>query len=491
MNPLFPLNEYIPDGEAHVFGNRVYVYGSHDKARSKRFCVQDYTVWSCPINDLTNWKNHGVSYKKAQDPRAFGKGADKYPDFYAPDCVQGNDGRYYLFYVAMGPNVTPFGPISVAVNDKPHGPFTYLGDIKDKDNNVMKTYLTNDPAVINDNGRIYLYYGWAINMDMRSKLFTPLFRYVQSKLFARSFREIKTTKPSIMGCAVVELETDMLTCKSNPKLVLDSKTTVPKNTAFYHHAFYEAPSIRKYNDIYYLVYSSGNNNELAYATSKYPDRHFTYRGVIISNADLGYKGNKKPKSPAGTIHGSIEKINDEYYIFYHRLTHNTDFSRQACAEKIVMDENGLFAQVEITTSGLSNMPLRAKGQYAAALCCNLYGRKKYKIGNKVGHKFPRIYDDDKEVFIKDVCDKTVIGYKYFNFEGQTTMAIKYRGGGTGKLLIQVAENGPMLAEYSVTPVDTWRKVKEEVNFPNGKHPLLINYKGKGKIDIKEITFNEN
>ena len=156
-----------------------------------------------------------------------------------------------------------------------------------------------------------------------------------------------------------------------------------------------------------------------------------------------------------------------------------------------MDENGLFAQVEITTSGLSKMPLRAKGQYAAALCCNLYGRKKYKIGNKVCHKFPRIYDDDKEVFIKDVCDETVIGYKYFNFEGQTTMAIKYRGGGTGKLLIQVAENGSMLTEYNVTPVDIWRKVKKEVNFPSGKHPLFISYKGKGKIDIKEITFNEN
>ena len=34
MNPLFPLNEYIPDGEAHVFGDRVYLYGSHDAENS-------------------------------------------------------------------------------------------------------------------------------------------------------------------------------------------------------------------------------------------------------------------------------------------------------------------------------------------------------------------------------------------------------------------------------------------------------------------------
>ena len=328
-------------------------------------------------------------------------------------------------------------------------------------------------------------------MDMRSRLLQPLFRFVQSKLFQRSAHEIKTTKPSIMGCAVVELEADMLTCKNEPKLVLDSKTTAPRKTEFYHHAFYEAPSIRKFNDLYYLIYSSGNNNELAYATSLYPDRDFIYRGVLISNADIDYKGNKKPKSPAGTIHGSVEKINDSYYIFYHRLTHNTDFSRQACAERIYMDENGLFAQVEITTMGLSTKPLIADGRYMAALCCNLYGKKRYKIGNKVSHKNPRVFDDENEVYIKDVCNGTVIGYKYFAFIGKTSFSIKYRGLGTGQLIIRVQEDGEVLAKYDVTPSLTWKKIKKMVNFPSGTYPLFISYEGKGKIDIKEIWFNEN
>ena len=30
-NPYLPLDEYISDAEPHVFGNRVYIYGSHDK----------------------------------------------------------------------------------------------------------------------------------------------------------------------------------------------------------------------------------------------------------------------------------------------------------------------------------------------------------------------------------------------------------------------------------------------------------------------------
>ncbi|WP_394912719.1 hypothetical protein [uncultured Robinsoniella sp.] len=28
-NPYLPLWEYIPDGEPHVFAERVYIYGSH------------------------------------------------------------------------------------------------------------------------------------------------------------------------------------------------------------------------------------------------------------------------------------------------------------------------------------------------------------------------------------------------------------------------------------------------------------------------------
>ena len=69
MNPLFPLNEYIPDGEAHVFGDRVYLYGSHDAENSDRFCVQDYSVWSAPVSDLSSWSCKEKVYLKSQDPR--------------------------------------------------------------------------------------------------------------------------------------------------------------------------------------------------------------------------------------------------------------------------------------------------------------------------------------------------------------------------------------------------------------------------------------
>ena len=71
-NPFLPLTEYIPDGEPHVFGDRVYLYGSHDAANSTRFCTEDYAVWSAPVNDLSDWTCHGVSFRKEQDPRSRG-----------------------------------------------------------------------------------------------------------------------------------------------------------------------------------------------------------------------------------------------------------------------------------------------------------------------------------------------------------------------------------------------------------------------------------
>lgn len=490
FNPFLPLNEYIPDGEPHVFGNRVYLYGSHDAARAKRFCVNDYTVWSAPVDDLSRWTCHGVTYKKSQDKRAQGKKEEKFPDFYAPDCVRGNDGRYYLYYCAMGPNVRPFGPMSVAVADRPEGPFEYYGDIKNADGTPLLTYLTNDPAVINDGGRIYLYYGWAIPRDMRSKSLAPLYRFVQSKLFARPVKEIKNTKPSIMGCAFCELEDDMLTVKCAPKLVLHSKTTAKRGTPAYTHAFYEAASIRKFGGLYFLVYSSGYNNELAYAVSQFPDSGFEVRGAIISNSDLGLKGNLQPKAPAGTIHGGIERIGEKYYVFYHRCTHGTDFSRQACAEEIKILPSGYIEQVGVTSCGLNGGPLKSEGEYPAAICCHLYGKRPYKLGNGRGAKYSRVFEENGEVFVKDISDGTTLGYKYFSFNGRGGYVVWFRGNARGVLQVFCKEGGPALASLEVCPSRAWRQANCTVKFPQGVSPLYLRFIGRGKLDILSMEFTK-
>lgn len=480
MNPLFPLDEYVPDGEPHVFGNRVYLYGSHDAEGSTRFCINDYTVWSAPIHDLTSWTNHGVTFKKSQDPRSKD---GKLVDFYAPDCVQGLDGRYYLYYFSAGPNTAAFGPMSVAVSDKPEGPFEYLSDIKYKDGTPVFKYLTNDPAVLNDNGRIYLYYGWGLGRDFSNPIFRPIYNFVLHKLCNRSMKEVRTTEKTILACAVVELEEDMCTVKSEPKPVLDSKTTAKKNTPLYHHAFYEAPSIRKFGDWYYLIYSSHENNELAYAMSKYPDHGFEYKGVLISNSDLGYKGNSKPKMPAGTIHGSVEKINSKYYVFYHRCTNDTDYSRQACGEPITMNEDGTFQMAEITTQGLGK-PLVAEGEYSAALCCNLYNlKKKDKIWKRT-----IITAKSGTSYITRINEGTVIGYKYFRFDGSVNLSLIIRGG-KGVMSVCVDDSLTPIAKTKVDGSSDWKEYSLRLNDLKGAKPLYLVWSGE-QIEFLKFRFQK-
>ena len=156
FNPFLPLNEYIPDGEPHVFGDRVYIYGSHDKEGGYTFCMQDYVTYSAPVNDLSDWRYEGVIYKASQDSR--------YPNpqyLFAPDVVQGNDGKYYLYYCMGGDYGCKgyTGPIGVAVSDSPAGKFKFLGYVKNPDGTPMMKYVCFDPAAINDNGTIRIYYG--------------------------------------------------------------------------------------------------------------------------------------------------------------------------------------------------------------------------------------------------------------------------------------------------------------------------------------------
>ncbi len=68
VNPYLPSFEYVADGEPHVFGNRLYIYGSHDTFGATAFCEKDYVCWSAPADDLSDWKCEGVIYRKNQDP---------------------------------------------------------------------------------------------------------------------------------------------------------------------------------------------------------------------------------------------------------------------------------------------------------------------------------------------------------------------------------------------------------------------------------------
>ena len=116
LNPYLPSDEYIADGEPHIFDGRLYVFGSHDSYGGTKFCENDYVCWSAPVDDLSDWRYEGVIYRKNQDPKNK-KGKMR---MFAPDVCKGNDGRYYLYY---GLSMFPF--ISVAVSNTPAGEYEF------------------------------------------------------------------------------------------------------------------------------------------------------------------------------------------------------------------------------------------------------------------------------------------------------------------------------------------------------------------------------
>ncbi len=67
---------------------------------------------------------------------------------YAPDVVEGSDGRFYLYY-SMSSWYGVGGymcPISVAVADLPAGPYEFYGFVQNPDGTPMKRYILKLPT---------------------------------------------------------------------------------------------------------------------------------------------------------------------------------------------------------------------------------------------------------------------------------------------------------------------------------------------------------
>ena len=488
FNPFLPLGECIPDGEPHVFGDRVYLYGSHDKEGGETFCMLDYTVYSAPVDDLSDWRCEGVIYRADQDPdyaeRKF---------MYAPDVVRGNDGRYYLYYCMSGDYGVGgyFGPISVAVCDTPAGQYEYLGFVRNKDGTPMKKYVCFDPGAINDGGVIRIYYGTQYDFEEREDFPNEELIASEMNMFGKSREEILeySERDSVMGAVMVTVEDDMLTVKDEPRHIIPYKV---KGTDFEAHPFFEASSIRKVGEKYYFIYSSQKNHELCYAVSDFPDRDFRFGGTIVSNGDVGLNGRKDEDrlNMTGTTHGSIENINGQWYVFYHRLTHKSDYSRQACAERITIAGDGSIAQVELTSCGLNGGALRAEGSYPAVIACNITNGHMPHGSNKIyTESFPNCTNVGEDRFIAEIGDGAVIGYKYFDFSGEVNFTVTARSAKGGSFEISDRLDGAPKAVVKISPSEEWTDFSAVLDMGKGVSPLFLKFKGEN-AELKEMAFGE-
>ncbi len=489
-NPYLPLWEYVPDGEPHVFEGRVYIYGSHDIANGTAYCQGDYVTWSAPEDDLTDWRYEGVIYRKTQDP----SNADGKLELWAPDVTQGPDGRYYLYYcLAFNPE------IGVAVSDSPAGPFEYYGHVHYPDHlmggKVVAEDMPFDPAVLTDeDGRVYLYYGFAPAAE-KGMIFSHCTDEGADASLSETERQSENQKIPPVGenSMVTELEPDMVTVKYRPKILIPGGNYT-MGTGFEGHGFFEASSIRKVGEKYYFVYSSHKSHELCYAVSDSPDKGFRYGGIIVSNGDIGLNGNRTPVNTLGNNHGGIVRINGDWYIFYHRQTNGTEFSRQGCAEKIYIDENGEIRQVEITSYGLNKGPLKGSGNYPAAIACHITSKNTLNwidYDNPVVHMQTRIVEQKNESYITGITDQTVIGYKYFVIDKPKDIMLEIRGKFSGKISVAADKEGKRTIGKREIQFDlhSWENYCIELkSLPEEITALYFIVEGQGSMDMRTLAF---
>jgi len=194
--------------------------------------------------------------------------------------------------------------------------------------------------------------------------------------------------------------------------------------------------------------------------------------------------------PGGNNHGSLAQLNGQWYIFYHRMTNRTVYSRIACVEKVAIEPDGSIKEVEMTSLGFHES-LDPFAETSAHLACVLTG------GNYISES------DDHAMPVVGNKAGAVIGYKYFRFpaaEGTAaakpidfTAQIRSRPG-PGKIEIwtDAVDTGTKLGELDLStkptaassrPGEIWTTVSTRITTPTaGRKALYLRFTGASGQD---------
>lgn len=314
-------NMYAADPSANVFDGKIYIYPSHDVDEDHvdddsgdQYAMVDYHVFSVPDEEAEPVSDthlalvdHGTMFT-VDDV----KWAEK--QMWAPDAAE-LDGEYYLCFPAK--DYDGIFRIGMASGPTPAGPFTpYDAPIKGS--------YSIDPAVFVEDGEAYLFAGglWGGQLerwqtgtyDVNGKepegntpALTPLFGRLKNKMseIDGGFKALEILDENGQPLAADDID----------------------------RRYFEGPWVHKFQDTYYLSYSTGSSHYLVYATSKDIEGPYTYGGRILEPV-VGW-----------TTHHSIVEFENEWYLFFHdseesggvshkrnlrvkKLTHNPDGSIQ-------------------------------------------------------------------------------------------------------------------------------------------------------------------
>jgi len=406
QNPIVPPGVYIADPSAHVWADGKLYIYGSLDESTEYYCSWRHHVLETP--DLKNWKmTENVFASKGENDQV------PYSDalLFAPDCVYKN-GTYYMYYCMPDRKAAE----GVATSKSPTGPFV----------NGQKIHLKGieeiDPCVfIDDDGQAYYIWG-----------------QFQAKI-----------------------------AKLKPNMVeIDSTTIITGVVNEKEHFFHEGGYMVKRNRIYYFIYAdmsrANRPTSIGYATSKSPMGPFKYGGVIVDNSHCD------PSS--WNNHGSIVEFKGQWYVFYHRSTHNSHMMRKACIEPIFFNEDGSITEVEMTSQG-AGPALNAFEKIDAERACLLFGNVRIQKYEANDEELGEIKNGDKAA------------YKYIDFgkgAAQVEFSINPMKNG-GSVSIHLDQPwGKQIGWINIPPNENskWQNVLGKIEKTTGKHAVWLTFHGK-------------
>lgn len=486
QNPYLPLWEHLPDGEPRVFEDpdqpgkyRAYIIGSHDITYSA-YCGNDIRMWSAPVEDLSKWRDEGPIFSWFVD--------GQWDTMYAPDLVEVKDRKtgkktYYLYPHSRGWRRVAM----VCKGDRPDGPFTPVnltpdgrqclpGSLIDFDPSVFVENITDKKDKDYDRGfRAYVFYGFR---------HSTAYELDQDNMYA--------VRPG------TEVHDYFIPASERYGEVRDPKG--PTYPALYKDQnpgdfnFFEASSIRQVGNKYVMVFSGysgpdyglgSTNSALRYAFGDSPLGPWRSGGVLVDSR--GVVPNEDgthltTTNAAHNTHGSLQEINGQWYVFYHRPPRGFGNARQAMVApvKITWDKKKVadggivritaydpyvknnewtakasdgteYTGAEVTSEGFQIFGLPPYSYYSAGLAC-------YMTGNEWLQDNHDVWNNGMD--LAGIKNRGVIGFKYFGFGGLdkdtkgvkaftgtkkndgTTLCLDLTPGGNGAFKIHVMLDGP-------------------------------------------------
>ena len=501
QNPYLPLWEHLPDGEPRVFEDpdnpgkyRAYIIGSHDVSFTQ-YCGPDIRMWSAPVEDLSQWRDEGAIFTYFVD--------GQWDTMFAPDLVEVKDRQtgkktYYLYPHSRGSRRVPM----VCKGERPDGPFTPVNLAPDGRSCVPGSFIDFDPSVFVENitdkkdpdydkgFRAYVFYGFrhstAFELDQSTMYSVRPGTEVRDYFIPASERYGELRDPA-------GTQYPALYSGQNPG----------------DFNFFEASSIRQVGNKYVMVFSGysgpdyglgSTNSALRYAFGDTPLGPWRSGGVLVDSRGVvpSEDGNRLVTSNAAhNTHGSLQEINGQWYVFYHRPPRGFGNARQAMVApvKIEWDKKAVadggkvritaydpyaknnewtasasdgtcYQGAEVTSEGFQIFGLPPYQYYSAGIAC-------YMTGNEWMQDNWDVWNNHMD--LAGIRNKGIVGFKYFGFGG---LAKNDRGvnafEGTKK------GDGTMLNLYLTHTVDTEVKIHVLIDGP------YVNDVHKGK-EIAVLT----